>query len=101
MAARFSLAPSALRGLNAQKVGRLYNCRTCELPKFHQVVITCNDVVRSTSYRVRRARNILIQSMSSPLAHDAWPPPLAHCGKPLVEPADDRVTIAELSDEPI
>jgi hypothetical protein len=39
--------------------------------------------------------------MSSPIAHDAWPPPLAHCGKPLVEPADDRVTIAEISDEPI
>lgn len=39
--------------------------------------------------------------MSGPLAQDAWPQPLAHCGKPLVEPADDRVTIAELSDEPI
>lgn len=37
--------------------------------------------------------------MSSPLAHDAWPPPLAHCGKPLVEPSDDRVTIAEISDQ--
>lgn len=46
-------------------------------------------------------QNILIQSMSSPLAHDAWPPPLAHCGRQLVEPADDRVTIAELSDEPV
>ena len=39
--------------------------------------------------------------MSSPLAQNAWPPPLSHCGKPLVEPHHDRVTIAEVSDAPI
>jgi hypothetical protein len=39
--------------------------------------------------------------MSMPLATDAWPPPLAHCGSPLVGPGDDRVTIAEISDEPV
>ena len=46
-------------------------------------------------------QNILIENMPNALANDAWPPPLAHCGKPLVEPADDRVTIAEISDESV
>jgi hypothetical protein len=45
-------------------------------------------------------QNILIQTMSTHLAPDAWPAPLAHCGKPLVDPTDDRVTIAEISSDP-
>ena len=46
-------------------------------------------------------RNILIQIMSSSLAENAWPAPLAHCGKLLVDAADDRVTIAEITSEPV
>ncbi|MGF7179123.1 hypothetical protein [Tunturiibacter psychrotolerans] len=39
--------------------------------------------------------------MSNPIPLDAWPLPLAHCGKPLVEAADERITIAEISDDSI
>lgn len=39
--------------------------------------------------------------MSNPLPKTAWPAPLAHCGKLLVDAMDDRITIAEITDEPI
>jgi hypothetical protein len=39
--------------------------------------------------------------MSSTLPPDVWPAPLAHCAKPLVDPTDDRVTIAEISSDPV
>jgi hypothetical protein len=34
------------------------------------------------------------------LAPNAWPAPLAHCGKPLLDPLHDYVTIGEISSQP-
>src|ERR1017187_2478096 len=34
------------------------------------------------------------------LSHDYWPPPLAHCGQPLLNPTDEYVTIGEITSEP-
>jgi hypothetical protein len=34
------------------------------------------------------------------LSHGYWPPPLAHCGQPLLNPTDEYVTIGEITSEP-
>ncbi len=34
------------------------------------------------------------------LSHDYWPPPLAHCGQPLLDPTDEYATIGEITSEP-
>jgi hypothetical protein len=34
------------------------------------------------------------------LSHDYWPPPLAHCGQPLLDPTDEYVTVGEITSEP-
>lgn len=35
------------------------------------------------------------------LKRDYWPPPLAHCGLPLLRPADEYVTIGEITSDPV
>jgi hypothetical protein len=34
------------------------------------------------------------------LSHGYWPPPLAHCGQPLLDPVGEYVTIGEITSEP-
>ena len=34
------------------------------------------------------------------LTHDYWPPPLAHCGEPLLDSTDEYVTVGEITSEP-
>ena len=34
------------------------------------------------------------------LSPDHWPPPLAHCGQPLLDPTDEYATIGEITSEP-
>lgn len=34
------------------------------------------------------------------LPQGSWPPPLAHCGDPLVQPTDEWVTVGEVTSEP-
>jgi hypothetical protein len=44
--------------------------------------------------------NATAQPANEPLASGLWPPPLAHCGEPLVKVSDEWITVAEVTSEP-
>lgn len=44
--------------------------------------------------------NATAQELGDPLAPTAWPPPLAHCGRPLSQSTDEWITVAEITSEP-
>lgn len=39
------------------------------------------------------------ESFADPLPSGSWPPPLAHCGEPLVSSTDEWITVAEVTSE--